>query len=274
MSDFIAFARAHGVLINAIPPLGVWRRYPTEDKPHHRNGAVKWMGDHAFVCDWATGGEVHVWKTDAQVKIDYAKIRQMSQDAERKRRQQQTDAAKKAAWILHQCQIAKHPYLTAKGFPDEQGNVWQSDDGLTLVIPMRIGPNLVGCQLIKEDGSKKFLFGQATSNATFCFDNKGPNILCEGYATAMSIRAALKAVKRRYTLYVTFSAGNMVKVAAELKPGLVIADNDASKTGEEAAKKIGWPYWMPPDIGDDFNDWQKKVGLFRSSQALVKVLPA
>ncbi len=29
--DFIAFARAHGILIDRLPQLGVWRRYPTED---------------------------------------------------------------------------------------------------------------------------------------------------------------------------------------------------------------------------------------------------
>lgn len=274
MSDFIAFARARGIIIDHLPPIGVWRRYPTEDKVGKRNGAIKFMGSHAFLQNWAVSTEVEVWKAEGTSEVDMSRYRRDMQEAERKRKQQQLDAAKKAAWILHQCQIAKHPYLESKGFPDEQGNVWNSEDGLVLVVPMRVGHQLVGCQLIREDGSKKFLFGQRTSEAAFVFDNKGPNILCEGYATALSIRAALKAMKRRYTLHVCFSAGNMQKVAATLPDGFVVADNDASRTGEEAAKKIGWPYYAPPDIGDDFNDFSRKVGLFKSSQALVKAITA
>ncbi len=270
--NFIEFARAHGIIIDSLPPIGVWRRYPTEDKMGKRNGAIKFMGDVAFVQNWAVSSEVEVWKAEGVSQADVQRYKRDVQEAERKRRQLQVDAAKKAGWILHQCQIAKHPYLESKGFPDEQGNVWASEDGLVLVVPMRVGHQLVGCQLIREDGSKKFLFGQRTSEASFVFDNKGPHVLCEGYATAMSIRAALKAAKRRYTLHVCFSAGNMVKIAATLPGGYVVADNDASLTGEQAAKKIGWPYWMPPDIGCDFNDYARKAGLFRASQALAKLV--
>lgn len=270
--DFIAFARAHGILIDRLPQIGVWRRYPTEDHPHKRNGAIKFMGDVAFIQNWAISTEVEVWKAEGVSQVDVQRYRRDMQEADRKRKQQQADAAKKAAWILSQCQIAKHPYLESKGFPDEQGNVWNSEDGLILVVPMRVGHQLVGCQLIREDGSKRFLWGQRTSEAAFIFDNKGPNILCEGYATAMSIRAALKALKKRYTLYVTFSAGNMQKVAATMSGGFVVADNDASHTGEETAKKIGWPYWMSGTEGEDFNDFHRRVGLFRASQALSKML--
>ena len=230
------------------------------------------MGDVAFIQNWAISSEVEVWKAEGVSQADVLRYKRDIQEAERKRKQLQVDAAKKAGWILHQCQIGRHQYLIDKGFADEQGNVWNSDDGLVLVIPMRVGHQLVGCQLIREDGSKKFLFGQRTSDAAFIFDNKGPNVLCEGYATALSIRAALKAAKRRYTLHVCFSAGNMVKVASNLPGGFIVADNDASMTGEQTAKKIGWPFYMPPTVGDDFNDHARKVGLFRASQDLNKSL--
>ena len=270
MSDLISFARAHGVLLSSIPPLGVWRRFPTESKPQHRNGAVKWMGDHAFICDWAAGGEVHVWKADAEVKIDHDKIRRLAQEAERKRVQQQEEAAKKAQWILSQCQYGYHPYLAAKGFPDEQANIWKSDDGLVLVIPMRVGHRLVGCQLIREDGSKRFLFGQVTSHAECVMDAKGPHILVEGFATGLSVKQALMALKRKFTLHIAFSAGNLVKIASTLPGGFVVADHDASGTGEKAAKDTGWPYFLPPDIGD-FNDFAQQVKTFKASQALNKL---
>jgi putative DNA primase/helicase len=126
--------------------------------------------------------------------------------------------------------------------------------------------------MIDEEGQKKFMFGQRTSNASFVFDNSGPHILCEGYATALSVRAALKAMKRRYTLHVCFSASNMIKVAAGLPSGLVIADNDSSATGERAAKQIGWPYWMSSVIGHDANDEMRAKGIYKFSQSLVRSL--
>jgi putative DNA primase/helicase len=266
------FCRIHGVIVDREPPIGVWKRYPTEDKPTHRNGAVKYMGTHAFIQNHATMTEIEVWHAEGDSAMDPNKARKAVEAAARDIHNKQQEAARKAASILNQCQIGFHPYLAKKGFKEEQGNVWKTDDGLLLVIPMRVGYHLVGCQIIKEDGDKKFLFGQRTSGAYFCFDNKGPNILCEGYATALSIRAAMKALKRRYTLYVCFSAGNLAKVAATLPKGFVVCDNDASRTGENTAIKTGFSYWMSDTVGEDFNDFHQRVGLFKASQSLGKVI--
>jgi hypothetical protein len=60
----------------------------------------------------------------------------------------------------------------------------------------------------------------------------------------------------------------MLKVAEGLVDGLVIADNDASLTGENTAKKIGWKYWISDTVGEDFNDYWKRVGMFKASQSL------
>jgi len=272
--DFISFARLHGIAINHMPPVGQWKRYATEDKPAHKNGSVKFMGDYAFLQNHATMTEIAVWKADADSAVDFEKIKRIAKQADDDIKRKQAEAAKTAAWMLKESQIAHHPYLSAKGFPDEQGNVYVKDGVLLLLIPMRVGPNLVGVQIIEPEGKKKFLFGQRTSNAEFVWDNKGPHILCEGYATGLSIRAAMKALKKRYTLHVCFSAGNMEKIAASLKEGFIVADNDFSQTGLNTAKKIGWPYFMPPVIGHDFNDFADGAGLFRSSQALAKGLPS
>ena len=271
--DFITFARLHGIVIDHEPRIGLWRRYATEDKPAHKNGAVKFMGDHAFIQNHATMVEIAVWKADADAKLDLAKIRRIAQQADNDIKRKQIEAAKTAAWMLKESQFAHHPYLAAKGFPDEEGNIYVKDGVLLLLIPMRVGPHLVGVQIIDPEGKKKFLFGQKTSNAEFIWDNKGLHILCEGYATGLSIRAAMKALKRRYTLHVCFSAGNMEKIAASLQGGFVVADNDLSNTGLNTAKKIGWPYWIGDAVGEDFNDFQLRSGLFRSSQALAKALP-
>jgi len=123
---------------------------------------------------------------------------------------------------------------------------------------------------IRRHGGKKFLYGQRTSGAVFTFDNKGINVLCEGYATALSVRLAFKQMKQRYTLHVCFSAGNMAKVAAGLEPGLLIADNDASGTGQRVAEESGWKYWLSDRIKEDANDFHQRVGLFQFTQSLTR----
>ncbi len=60
----------------------------------------------------------------------------------------------------------------------------------------------------------------------------------------------------------------MVRVAAGLEQGLVIADNDKSGTGQQAAADIGWPVWMSDLEGEDANDYHRRVGLFAFSQSL------
>lgn len=272
--EFVQFCRAHGIQIDSVPPIGVWRRYPTDDHPRKRNGAVKFMGDHGFVQNHATQTEVSVWKTDQPTAIDASKLKAVAEKAQQDVEQRQAEAARRAEFILSQCQNAMHPYLKAKGFEEATGFVWVTEGKHILVIPMRVGGKLVGCQLIDPEGGKKFLFGQRTSQAEFCFDNQGPHIYCEGYATALSIRSVLKSMKKKYTLHVCFSAGNMEKVAQVHGKGIVVADNDESKTGETVAQRIGFPYFLPPKVGQDFNDFHREVGLFQASVALDKLLRA
>ena len=270
MMDFLDFARSHGIIIHDYPPLGTWKRYPTEDHPRKRNGAVKYMGTHGFVQNHAVDTVVSIWKPDSRNQLDLRQIRSSVLNAEQETRRRQQEATKKAVRMLNESGHASHPYLEAKGFPDERGNVLRIEGKPVLLIPMRVAGSLVGVQMIDEGGGKKFLFGQRTSGATFTFDNKGVNILCEGYATALSVRLALKTLKRRYTLHVCFSAGNMLKVAEGLKPGLVIADNDASGTGQSVAGKIGWPFWISDTTGEDANDFHRRVGLFKFTQSLTQ----
>jgi hypothetical protein len=59
-------------------------------------------------------------------------------------------------------------------------------------------------------------------------------------------------------------------VAEGLEPGLVIADNDKSGTGQQAAADIGWPVWMSDLEGEDCNDYHRRVGLFGLSQSLTQ----
>jgi putative DNA primase/helicase len=266
--DFIDFARSFGIIIHDYPPMGVWKRYPTEDHPRSKNGAVKYMGTHGFVQNHAMDTVVSIWKPDRDAVVDRSGVAASIRKAEDDLRKKQQDAALKAVTMLNNSGMWRHKYLESKGFEDEQGNVLKLAGKSVLLIPMRVGGSIVGCQLIDEDGTKKFLYGQRTSNATFVFGRGDLNILCEGYATALSVRMAMKQLKRPCSIHVCFSAGNMIKVAEGLVEGLVIADNDASGTGELTAKKIGWQYWISDLVNQDFNDYHKQHGLYKSTKSL------
>lgn len=266
--ELVDFCRAHGIIIDAPPPIGYWKRYHTVDHPKKMNGAVKFMGDHAFVQNHAIDTEVSIWKPDS---INESKRRDyvlLAQKAEQEKIRMQEKAAAKATELLKASVLAKHPYLKSKGFPDEQG--WVNGD--KLIIPVRVEGELVGCQIIDETGTKKFLYGQRTSGASFDFDNKGKHYYCEGYATGLSLRHALRSLKRNYVIHVCFSAHNLLKLAQKFG-GYVIADNDESGTGERIAKQTGLPYWMSDVVGEDANDAHQRLGLFKFTQSLTQSLP-
>ena len=64
----------------------------------------------------------------------------------------------------------------------------------------------------------------------------------------------------------------MEKVAKTVGQGVVIADNDASGTGQAAAERIGLPYWISDQVGEDLNDYHLRLGLFRAGQSLLKLI--
>jgi hypothetical protein len=271
MKTFIDFARAHGIVIDALPTeIGVWKRYPTTDKPHKRNGSVKYMGSHGYVQNYGTMHGVSEWHNEGESPIAAQDIQRIANQAAQEILQANEKAASKAEWILDQTKLKKHAYINSKGFVNEAVNVWETDTGPVAVIPMWHDQRIVGCQLIAESGDKKFLFGQRSSEAQFIFDNQGgEHFLCEGYATGLSVRSALDALKRPYVIHVCFSAGNMIKVGAKLPGGVVVADNDPQGAGERAARQIGWPYWMSDVVGEDFNDLHQRVGVIAASQSLL-----
>ena len=268
--NFEDFARAHGLMMRGLIS-NRWVACPTTDHPRKMNGRYKFMGDIGWVQNWATMDKPSMWKTDGKFQPS-AQFKKEKLDADRERRELQEKAAAKAGWIMHQTEMKKHPYLEKKGFPEQEGAVWDSENGSKLVIPMRRDNKIVGCQLISEEGDKKFLYGQATKGASFNLDAGGTPIFCEGFATGLSIQSVMRSNNLRYCIYVCFSAGNMKTIASGIAGGIVVADHDASNTGERIAQQIGKPYWMSPTVGQDFNDYFLEHGEFKAGQALKKTL--
>lgn len=259
--SFQAFAQQHGLIINDLQ-VGKWTRVPTVDHPHKKNGSYIFDGDKGAVQNWAIHERPVSWFSDQREWVDDKEYQDKREKARLERERKQKEAARKAAGILKSSKQEAHPYLAKKGFADLKASVWND----LLVVPMRVGNSLVGCQLIDKDGNKKFLSGQLTKGAHCGFDNKGIDILVEGFATALSIRRALKAAKTRYKLWVCFSASNIIEVSKGLDKALVVADNDPA--GIAAAERTGFRYWVSDREAEDFNDYEVRVGQDKAGLSL------
>lgn len=262
--DFLSFATAQGLIINNFVS-GRIVRCPTVSKPNKKNGAYFYNFDYGFVQDWGISDQVSFWFKQGIEKTNQV-IREARQSYDKERQALQTKAAAKAKTILSESELLPHYYLEKKGFKDMTALVYENK----LVIPMRINNQLTGIQTVTNWGEKKFLYGQNNKLAVFRIGNGRFNVLCEGYATGLSIAQCLTP---EYSIWVCFSAGNMVKVAESLKnPRFIVADNDESKTGEQSATKTGCKYFLPPETGQDFNDYWLSVGRLKAQIALKKAI--
>ncbi|MGB3290957.1 MAG: PriCT-2 domain-containing protein [Burkholderiaceae bacterium] len=193
--------------------------------------------------------------------------------ADRAEAMRRAQAAKEAAYIVSQCHQDRHPYLERKGFKDELGLI--DFDG-RLVIPMRNVTDyrrIQSVQFIDGQGEKKFLPGGAAKNAVFFIGSGKENWLCEGFATGLSIHAALKMISRNARVVVCFSAANTRSVAAELpSPKYIVADHDKNRVGERYAIEAGCPFVMAPEVGMDANDYHMKSGTLALSMLLMEAL--
>jgi putative DNA primase/helicase len=258
---FEQFAEMHGLIINSLV-LDRWVRVPTIDHPKKQNGAYIWDGRVGALINFATHDKHIPFKSDEAYRPD-PEAKAKRQKAEQDRRDRQEAAVRRAAWILDGSVKSTHPYLAKKGFPEFEGFVWND----SLVLPMRVGEKLVGCQLIAPDGTKRFLAGQLTKGASLVIDNKGQDILVEGFATGLSVRRALKHARQRYRIHVCFSAQNLVEVGQRLRNPLVVADHDASGAGQRAAQKISSRIWLG-QLGEDFNDAEARLGTSAAAELL------
>ncbi len=272
MSDFVKFAQSYGLIIDHYIDDGQWHRCTTIDHPHKRNGAYKFCGDHGFVQNHATMEKVELWKTDKPINMDEWKLR--ARQAEKKRAQESAAAAKKAAWMFSQSEAKHHDYFYLKGFPDHVCNVLDIDGKQMALLPMRVDDKLTSLQMIYFEDMrwhKKFLKYGVTKGAVFRL-GKGKPILCEGFATGLSIAKALRLAKLQYQVVICYSAHNMLYMAQQCKPVLVVADNDESGTGARIAAQIGVKTWISEKVGNDFNDDHLSRGDFAMMQDIRKIL--
>ncbi|MBP9906577.1 MAG: toprim domain-containing protein [Rhodoferax sp.] len=183
-----------------------------------------------------------------------------------------------AAELIRSTKPGAHDYLARKGFPDLEGMI---DSEGALIVPMRnLETNaLLGVQRIHWDEPerqwvKKMLPGMRAKGAILRLGDKtaSETFLIEGYATGLSVLAALRSVGLRASVLVCFSANNLEFIAPQVKGRVfVFADHDRSGVGEKAAQATGKPYCMSPVEGEDANDLHARAGLMAVCQLLMNV---
>lgn len=227
-------------------------------------------------------------------------------EAERNHRRAEAarlDAEDKAAaaafaldiWENAQPANDNHPYLLRKRIPsyglrtipevhlpNADGEMFTITD--PLIVPVLAGPSkIASLQVIAPNGRKSFLVNGRTDGCYAKIGNaKGPSVvaIAEGYATAASWHRATE-----HTVVIAFNAGNIPKVARDLRAKLptarllVVADNDYHAPGElddrgrpktnagllyaiKAAEESGCEIYFPPEQRkQDFNDLHLAGGL-------------
>jgi len=274
---FVEFARVCGIDIRRLRDDGKIHRCPTLEHPRSDNGAYAFDGKRGWCMAWDAGGETHWYGADP--KEWTPEERAAWKDRQRAEYQAKlagyANAARRAEELIGRCTMQEHGYLRLKGHGKTRGLVTGDD---VLVVPMR-NPRtarLQGAQLISYDGEqwvKKMLYGMKSKGAVM---RLGPlrttlTILCEGFATGLSIEAAVHQMRLRAEILVCFSDSNMVHVAETVNsPAIVAADNDASGAGERAAVATHRPYFMAPTVGWDANDWHQAEGLVPMCAAIMR----
>jgi putative DNA primase/helicase len=279
MMGFIAFASAHGVLIDRLYPSDRIQRFPTETHPRKKNGAAFYDGSRGFIFNWETDARVHWWNDPNSRPWTEAEKREWKERQQRARREQaqrQADAAIKAADMVRSARPDTHGYLQQKGFPDAKGLVLPDGE---LLVPMRDCQSnaLIGAQVISvidNAWQKKMLYGQRAKGAVLKIGSQRAalSILCEGYATGLSIKQAAETLRLDAAVVVCFSASNIEHVAPIMRGNkAVFADNDASGTGERVARSTGLPWVMSDTVGHDANDIHKARGILAVCRKLLEL---
>lgn len=215
-----------------------------------------------------------------------AKTEQERQRAE----QQRQKAARRAADIMADTGQGESPYLERKGFGSHLSAVnrtliregGENFPAGSLVIPLtNEAGELLNVQLIRADGSKRYLAGGQKAGAYHRIEGGELVAICEGYATGLSVHQATGA-----SIYCAMDCSNLsavAQIASRQHPEariLLCGDNDEGTQGnpgktkaEQAAAAIGGLIALPP-IAGDWNDYHQAHGLTKTQEAIMSASTA
>lgn len=227
--------------------------------------------------------------------VERERIHQQQQaraEQERKQDEQQRQkAARRAAAIMRDCEPGQAPYLVHKRLRWPHGAInrtliregGENFPDSSLVIPLiNEAAELVNVQLIRDDGTKRYLHGGQKAGAFHRIDGGELVAVVEGYATGLSVHLATGG-----TVYCAMDCGNLMVVAALARRQhpeariLLCGDNDAHTQGnpgktkaEQAAAAIGGLVALPPEFSGDWNDYHQAHGLTATKEAIMSASTA
>lgn len=197
-------------------------------------------------------------------------------------------AARRAAAIMQDSEQAHTPYLARKSLGVclcAVNRILIRDAGenfppASLIVPLYNEANeLVNVQLIREDGTKRYLAGGQKAEAYHSIEGGELVAVVEGYATGLSVHLATGA-----TVYCAMDSGNLLnvaKIARRQHPTAEIiigGDHDLDEAGqrnestqshtEGAALAVGAVVSLPP-IQGDWNDYHQAHGLTKTQEAII-----
>lgn len=266
----------------------------------NRSGAVKLDDDGrgGIATNFVTSQTVR-FTADGLAGEGEVKAPRRDPEAERRARETQQAAEQSAGEMVRAAEVGPHPYLAAKGFADETGLVLDDPAALTpraetwsgmrhqlaqmagpfLVVPGRVAKRVVTVQLVDAEGRKLNMKSAPMKGAAHRIATGRETWVCEGIATALTVRAALRLLGRSATVLSAFSAANVAKVAQRLENSVIAADHDAPQealhgkgAGEFYAARTGRRWTMPQALGD-WNDYHQSEGLRAVALQLREVPP-
>lgn len=282
-----------GIVVPSAPRAGTWVRTDTFSGRNGKgDGSVKIGADVVFAKNFQTGETTHVRVGDTSRPIDRRKVAERIEHDRRQRQEREEKAARIAHLLVREARLGLHPYLARKGFPAERAPVLSAQEveaiggrylvagERAIVLPAHVGGRIYSAQIIWEDGTKKFLAGGRMDGASFRVSSGRETWVCEGFATGLSLRMALRSMNRQDGVVIAFSAYGVGVVAKSL-PGRVWVATDNDKpmpqfdglgTGEHWAREAGKPYAMPPQMGSDINDLHQSDSIFAVQRLLKETI--
>lgn len=268
----------------SIEPDGQLKRFASGDKQNDKNGWYVLHSDGipagAF-GDWSKGISQN-WQanidralTPSEIRAHQIKMEAVKEQRESERLSMQKTAKEKANSLWTRALPASnHPYLLAKQIKPYSAK--QIED--SLLIPLYDDGGMASLQIIKADGSKRFLTGGKIAGCYYPIgkiDNAKALCICEGYATGASIHQATG-----YPVAIAFNAGNLLEVSKTIRAKypqltLIVCGDDDYKTqgnpgvtkATEATQAINGLLALPSfginrkEKATDFNDMVQEAGL-------------
>ena len=189
------------------------------------------------------------------LRDEAARLKRRQAETEKTEKKQTAAQVARSRWDAANDADPDHAYLMKKQI-DPVG-IRQEGNNLLIPVQDRDG-NLISLQTITSDGKKLFQKGSTTGGGYMRLKGASdPVIICEGYATGVSLNQATGA-----SVAVTFSCHNLMPVAKIIREKMpdmdivIAADSKPVSTCEKArevAKTINARLAVPT-VDSDFND--------------------